>query len=120
MSSITSFWEDSQKRLGFGSRDQIVASGDNGRVLISSVWVNCTAFPSSRNPRAYTGYFESSSDLLNRIWYAGAYTLQLNTIDPSEGSASNGHNDENAPAGSWNSNFTVANGSSVIAGGMLF
>jgi hypothetical protein len=30
--------------------------------------------------REYTGYFYSSDPLLNRIWYAGAYTTQLCTI----------------------------------------
>lgn len=28
----------------------------------------------------YTGYFSSSDDLLNQIWDAGVYTLQLNTV----------------------------------------
>ena len=26
-----------------------------------------------------------SDELLNRIWYAGAYTVELNLIDPSQG-----------------------------------
>ena len=30
--------------------------------------------------RNYTGYFHCSDDLLNRIWYAGAYTAQMVTI----------------------------------------
>jgi hypothetical protein len=32
------------------------------------------------NLRDLPGYFHSSDDLLNRIWYAGAYTTQLSTI----------------------------------------
>ena len=56
-------------------------------VSLRNLWVECTAFPSQSNGRAYSGYFYSSSQLLNRIWYAGAYTLQLSTIDPTEGSA---------------------------------
>lgn len=62
----------------------------------------------------------SSSETLNRICYAGAYTLQLNTINLVESSAAHGHNAyiaEDAPVGSWNSSFTIDNGSSVITGG---
>lgn len=90
-------------------------------VGITEIWVNCTSFPSQKNGRAYSGYFYSSSDLLNRIWYAGAYTLQLSTIKPSEGSAlipANRYIDHNkSPPGSWYSNFTVANGTAVTTDG---
>ncbi|KAI2623119.1 Six-hairpin glycosidase-like protein [Hypoxylon sp. NC1633] len=90
-------------------------------VGISRIWVNCTSFPSQKNGRAYSGYFHSSSTLLNRIWYAGAYTLQLTTIDPSEGSALipvNRYWDHNeSPPGSWYSNFTVAKGTAVTTDG---
>lgn len=90
-------------------------------VAISQLWVNSTAFPSNPNPRAYTGYFYSSSHLLNRIWYAGAYTLQLSTIDPKEGSALIDYNrrlDHNqSPRGTWYSNFTISKGKSVTTDG---
>lgn len=90
-------------------------------VNISDVWIVCTAFPSNPNPQAYTGYFDSSSTTLNRIWYAGVYTLQLSTIDPKEGSAIiefNRHWDNNqSPFGSWYSNFTISNGTSVTTDG---
>jgi hypothetical protein len=90
-------------------------------VGIRQIWVNCTAFPSQKNGRAYSGYFYSSNPLLNRIWYAGAYTLQLSTIDPREGSALipvNRFLDHNrSPPGSWYSNFTVAPGAAVTTDG---
>ncbi|KAI1075879.1 Six-hairpin glycosidase-like protein [Whalleya microplaca] len=90
-------------------------------VGITQIWVNCTSFPSQTNGKAYSGYFYSSNNLLNRIWYAGAYTLQLSTIDPTEGSALipvNRHCDNNhSPPGSWYSNFTVANGTAVTTDG---
>lgn len=92
-----------------------------GWVSLSDIWVNCTAFPSQTNGRAYSGYFYSSSNLLNRIWYAGAYTLQLSTIDPKEGSALIDYNrvvDGNeSPQGSWYSNFTISKGSAVTTDG---
>ncbi|KAK3685694.1 Six-hairpin glycosidase-like protein [Podospora appendiculata] len=90
-------------------------------VSIASLWVNCTAFPSQTNGRAYSGYFYSSSSLLNRIWYAGAWTLQLSTLDPKEGSALIDYNrlvdHNNSPVGSWYSNFTIANGTAVTTDG---
>ncbi|KAL9035336.1 MAG: hypothetical protein Q9180_004916 [Flavoplaca navasiana] len=90
-------------------------------ISISSIYINCTAFPSNPNPRAYTGYFSSSSLLLNRIWYSGAYTLQLTTINPTEGSALIDYNrrinHNHSPQGSWYSNFTVANGTAITTDG---
>ncbi|KAF6831860.1 alpha-l-rhamnosidase a [Colletotrichum plurivorum] len=90
-------------------------------VTIKNLWVNCTAFPSQSNGRAYTGFFHSSSNVLNRIWYAGAWTLQLSTLDPREGSAIIDYNrnvDHNeSPTGSWYSNFTIANGTTVTTDG---
>ncbi|KAL8735542.1 MAG: hypothetical protein Q9166_000710 [cf. Caloplaca sp. 2 TL-2023] len=91
------------------------------RISISSLWINCTAFPSNPNPRAYTGYFSSSSSLLNRIWYSGAYTLQLTTIDPAEGSSLIDYNrrinNNSSPQGAWYCNFTIANGTAVTTDG---
>ncbi|KAK4203292.1 family 78 putative glycoside hydrolase [Triangularia verruculosa] len=92
-------------------------------ITISEVWVNCTSFPNqgSNGRAAYTGYFHSSSRLLNQIWYAGAYTLQLGTIDPREGGALIDYNrivDNNtSPVGSWYSNFTISRGKSVVTDG---
>jgi hypothetical protein len=90
-------------------------------VAISAVWVNCTAFPSQPNGRAYTGYFDSSSSLLNRIWYSGAWTLQLSTINPNEGGSlidfNRNFDHNNAPQGAWYSNYTVASGTAVTTDG---
>lgn len=36
-----------------------------------------TADPDQSDLQDYSGYFYSSDDLLNRIWYAGVYTVQL-------------------------------------------
>jgi alpha-L-rhamnosidase-like protein len=119
---------DSQQVLLASSNDEREASVSGGRdpyedhwVSIANIWVICTAFPSQTNGRAYSGYFYSSSNMLNRIWYAGAYTLQLSTIDPKEGSALIDYNrlvDHNrSPTGSWYSNFTIAQGRAVITDG---
>lgn len=41
--------------------------------------------PTWANLRAYQGYFHSNDELLNRIWYSGAYTLQTDAVPPSTG-----------------------------------
>lgn len=92
-------------------------------VVVDSVRVNFTAAP-TQNLRAYKGYFHCDDELLNRIWYAGAYTNQLCTIDPSMGNAlpllgtvtsrDNITLPETVP---WWSNYTIANGSSVLTDG---
>lgn len=108
-----------QKALGVEAEGQRLHGHPS--IAISRVWVNCTSFPSQSNGRAYSGYFYSSNDLLNRIWYAGAYTLQLSTINPREGSALipvNRFLDHNqSPPGSWYSNFTVSRGTTVTTDG---
>ena len=90
-------------------------------VAISAVWVNCTAFPSQPNGRAYTGYFDSSSSVLNRIWYSGAWTLQLSTLNPNEGGSlidfNRNFDHNNAPQGAWYSNYTIASGTAVTTDG---
>ncbi|KAI5921402.1 Six-hairpin glycosidase-like protein [Camillea tinctor] len=127
-SMLYSLTNTAQKVLGLGdSFSDITTDGKPSSprlassVVITQIWVNCTSFPSQPNGRAYSGYFYSSSPLLNRIWYAGAYTLQLSTIDPTEGSALvpvNRFLDHNrSPPGSWYSNFTVARGTAVTTDG---
>ncbi|KAK3327999.1 Six-hairpin glycosidase-like protein [Cercophora scortea] len=117
-----------QKILGHGKRPLSSYLSKSRRqfysrawVSIAKLWVNCTAFPSQTNGRAYSGYFYSSSSLLNRIWYAGAWTLQLSTLDPKEGSALIDYNrlvdHNNSPVGSWYSNFTISNGTAVTTDG---
>ena len=64
-----------------------------------------TAMPGSSvsDLRNYTGFFHSSDDLLNRIWYAGAYTTQLCLISAN---SSVYHNLLAKPL-SWANNATV-------------
>ena len=41
--------------------------------------------PSWSNLQAYQGYFHSNDELLNRIWYSGAYTLQTGAVPVNTG-----------------------------------
>lgn len=70
-----------------GFRYLSVTHNSTGTVSLSGLNVNWTAAPDMDDPRAYTGYFHSSSDKLNRVWYAGAYTNQMCTISTDTGSA---------------------------------
>jgi hypothetical protein len=50
-----------------------------GYVDIGAVSLHYTAAPLQPDPAAYQGWFLSSDNLLNKIWYAGAYTVQIDT-----------------------------------------
>jgi hypothetical protein len=54
-------------------------------IKILNITLELSFQPSWSNLQAYGGYFYSNDDLLNRIWWAGAYTLQTNAIPPSTG-----------------------------------
>ena len=71
------------QRGGFRYLTLFLASGTS--VDVDAVSVHYTAAPTMADPSDYANYFYSSDDLLNRIWYAGAYTVQTNTIDPTQG-----------------------------------
>ncbi|KAK6338861.1 hypothetical protein TWF696_009668 [Orbilia brochopaga] len=96
-------------------------NGATPSFVLTDLFVPYAAMPHFKNPQAYTGYFYSSDNLLNRIWYAGAYTLQLTTINPLEGGSLVDFNKRvdhnNFGPGEWASNFTVSNGSSVTTDG---
>lgn len=59
-------------------RHLIVSLDDDGVAQIDFVRVRVNHL--RPEPRDYTGRFYSSSPLLNRIWYSGAYTLNLNSV----------------------------------------
>lgn len=80
-------------------------------VQVSNIKLELGFQPTWSNLRAYQGYFHCSDDLLNRIWYAGAYTLQTNAVPP--------HTGRQIPAleYGWANNATLSNGSTVIVDG---
>ncbi|KAF7185318.1 hypothetical protein HII31_13297 [Pseudocercospora fuligena] len=70
--------------------------------------------PTWSNLRAYQGYFHSNDEMLNKIWYSGAYTLQTNYVPTNTGRwivAGRGLNS------SWANNGTLSNGTTVIVDG---
>lgn len=67
--------------------------------------------PTWSNLRAYQGYFYSNDEVLNKIWYSGAYTLQTNAVPVNTG--------RQIPAlhSGWANNGTLSNGTTVIVDG---
>ncbi|KAI1839534.1 hypothetical protein JX266_014252, partial [Neoarthrinium moseri] len=87
-------------------------------VEIATVTVNFTATP-KQELTAYTGYFNYDDELVNRIWYAGAYTNQLCTIDSSRGDSIVRPEDQRnsvmlPKTMPWWLNWTITNGSSAV------
>jgi hypothetical protein len=80
-------------------------------VDINSIELEISFQPTWSNLRAYAGYFDSSDQLLNRIWYACAYTVQTNTVPPNTGRA------WPAPANGWLNNAVLGAGDSVLVDG---
>jgi hypothetical protein len=68
---------DPQLRGGFRYLTLFLASP--GYVDIGAVSLQFTAAPLQQDPAAYQGWFLSSDNTLNKIWYAGAYTVQVDT-----------------------------------------
>jgi hypothetical protein len=73
------------ERLRGGFRYLTVGLQTSGSVELTGVKIYFTPAPTLPNLRAYRGSFRSNDDLLNRVWYAGAYTVQMDTIDPLQG-----------------------------------
>ncbi|KIK66783.1 glycoside hydrolase family 78 protein [Collybiopsis luxurians FD-317 M1] len=74
-----------------GFRFLTIVSNDDAPVTISNVTLNPTFMPQLEDLSAYTGYFFAKDttgfhdpDFLTKLWYGGAYTVQMNTIDVHE------------------------------------
>ncbi|HEX3785628.1 MAG TPA: alpha-L-rhamnosidase C-terminal domain-containing protein [Pseudonocardiaceae bacterium] len=82
-----------------GERYQEITLTSPGSVTLSFARIRSTVYPAGAAD--YAGYFVSSSDQLNRLWYAGAYTLDENMLPP------------NSPGGYW----SIGNGYLTDTGG---
>lgn len=68
---------DTQPRGGF--RYLTLFLDGPGSVTLNDVSLDFQAAPLQADPAAYQGWFLSSSNALNKLWYAGAYTVQMDT-----------------------------------------
>lgn len=80
-------------------------------VEINKIELEISFQPTWQNLRAYGGYFDSSDQLLNRIWYASAYTVQLSTVPSITGRV------WPPPAEGWNNNAVLGSAEEVIVDG---
>ncbi|KUI68226.1 hypothetical protein VM1G_03896 [Cytospora mali] len=100
-----------------GFRYLTLVNNGTGDIELTGVSVYFTAAP-TQDLQAYTGYFHSDDELINRIWYAGAYTNQLCDIDPKHGDALVNVFETNPPyLRAWDYNYTITNGSSCLVDG---
>ena len=76
---------DVSLRGGFRYLSVFMTTNSTIDVKITAVTLEVAYQPTWSDLRAYGGYFYSNDDLINRIWYAGAYTLQTNAVPPNTG-----------------------------------
>ncbi|KAF7871734.1 hypothetical protein EAF04_003841 [Stromatinia cepivora] len=124
--SVTSggFYKAETQHQRGGFRYLNVYHNTSGSVEVSNLTIQYTALPhkAENELRSYTGYFHSNDDQVNRVWYAGAYTNDMCTIDPTAGNSlvHAGEIDSNSiitePL-TWWYNYTIANGTSVLTDG---
>jgi len=69
-------YQGSQLQGGF--RYQRIVLNLPGTLTLTNIGTEMTA--PLRSPEEYSGNFLSDSDIINRIWYAGAYTVNLDEI----------------------------------------
>ncbi|WP_329456467.1 alpha-L-rhamnosidase-related protein [Streptomyces sp. NBC_01497] len=71
---------DGQDRGGF--RYATLFLDGPGHIDLGAASLQFDAAPKQQDPAAYKGWFLSSDNDLNKIWYAGAYTVQMDTWMP--------------------------------------
>jgi hypothetical protein len=104
-------WTMPAAQLRGGFRYLTLFAQTAGPISLDHVSLAISFAPDSANLKDYANYFYSSDPLLNRIWYAGAYTVQTNTIAPTTGRV------WGPPATGWDNSGTVGVGSEVLVDG---
>ncbi|KAK0454256.1 Six-hairpin glycosidase [Desarmillaria tabescens] len=112
------YWSQPSYSLRGGFRYLTIASHSETPLEISNVSCAISFMPHVDDLRAYTGYFYSSDpvfhdpDFLTKVWYAGAYTVQTNTIP-----VDTGRPVPLAAAGSWLNNATIGVAGPILVDG---
>jgi Bacterial alpha-L-rhamnosidase 6 hairpin glycosidase domain len=101
----------SQLRGGFRYLTLFTDADSAATVTLDGVSLAISFAPSSSDLRDYANHFLSSDPELNRIWYAGAYTVQTDTIAPTTGRV------WGPPDSGWNNSATVGVGDEVLVDG---
>ena len=102
---------DIRLRGGFRYMTAFLVTNDTTTVSITNVSLELSIQPTWSNLRAYQGYFHSNDELLNRIWYSGAYTVQTNAVPVNTG--------RQIPVVTmgWANNGTLGPGDTIIVDG---
>ncbi|KAI2484518.1 Bacterial alpha-L-rhamnosidase domain containing protein [Pyrenophora tritici-repentis] len=116
-----------REKLRGAFRYMTLVHNGTGSLEVTGAEVHYTAMPHWEDNalRNYTGYFHCDDELLNRIWYAGAYTNQICTIPPDTGNAlvhlgepGYDRSDDQSPVNvTWYNNYTITRGESVLVDG---
>lgn len=78
---------DVSLRGGFRYLTIFLVADASASVSLRNINLEISFQPTWPNLRAYHGYFYSSEELLDKIWYSGAYTLQTNSVPGHTGRA---------------------------------
>ncbi|PPR00991.1 hypothetical protein CVT24_000284 [Panaeolus cyanescens] len=113
------YWTQPASALRGGFRYlTLVHSGGTGSVSISNVSCAISFMPHFDDLRAYTGYFSAKdpvfhdADFLTKLWYAGAYTVQTNTVP-----LDTGRRVPFSPRGSWANDARLGVAGPIIVDG---
>ncbi|PIG89946.1 bacterial alpha-L-rhamnosidase domain protein [Aspergillus arachidicola] len=109
--SVSYVMPDESLRGGFRYLSVFLVTKDQVSVNVDAVSLEIGFQPTWSNLRAYQGYFHSNDDLLNRIWYGGAYTLQTNAVPVNTG--------RQVPmlTKGWANNATMGPGDTILVDG---
>lgn len=102
---------DNKLRGGFRYLTVFLETDAASTLSITDISLEIAFQPTWANLRAYQGYFHSSDDQLNKIWYAGAYTLQTNAVPVNTG------RQNPAPESGWKNDGILGPGDTIIVDG---
>lgn len=107
-----SSWTSDPMYLRGGFRYATIVLTSSGSVDINGVSLAFSPDPERAIPNQYPNYFYSNDDLLNRAWYSGAYTAQMDTVGNNQGRV------PPAPSANWDNTGAVGEiGTTVIVDG---
>ncbi|KAF8894897.1 Six-hairpin glycosidase [Gymnopilus junonius] len=116
--AYTSYWIQPSATLRGGYRYLTIVSNSASPLIISNISCAISFVPHLDDMRAYAGYFYATDPLskdanfLTKAWYAGAYTVQTNTV-----TLNSGREVPFAAAGSWYNNATLGVAGPIIVDG---
>ena len=114
------------QRGGFRYLSLVTPLKEQGDIKVVDLITEFSPMPQIADDKLgeYTGWFHTDDDRVNRVWYAGAYTNSLCTIDPKTGNSlvhlGNVTSTDTFPETdtvTWYNNYTIANSTAVLTDG---